>query len=333
MIRVIGSGVGAAVCAWVLAGHRFSVELVVGTRGLDGGPTLFVDERACDLLEQVFGEFELHGHRIATRVLAWGWRRERSEHRGFVVRAGEVRREALRAARRSSLIDVVARRSAREAVAEVVASADVELTSFGSRCAVEATVEVDGPSDSVVLKQGHDGWAFLLPTGPGRGVLQVVTLDRCAGRDALEAMLDEVGFGNVRVLSVCDVMHPVAPAIATPLADVGWLRVAAAAFRMDPLSGSGVASSARSGLLAAATIASLGRASDPAAMLGHYERRIRSHVRAHLDACAELYSEATLADAWRAEIRCMATTLPHDSPFASINGKYRLNGTLVFSQA
>ena len=181
---------------------------------------------------------------------------------------------------------------------------------FGRRWVAQGVVECSRSAPAYATLESIDdrGWLFFSPLGNGDGVVQAMTLGLPG--DAV-GLLDEII--RESVLAAPFLGHwrqkPVAvdasPSLHRHFIDGNAIRVGAAAARLDPISGGGVAFSIRSAVLLAAALAEgrSGRLRSKAAAsaaLRYYENRLKTAFLAHLQTTSSYYGDAFSSAAWHA---------------------------------
>lgn len=265
-VTVLGSGVAALCCAALLAKRGIAVALRPTPR--HSQPVLGVSDDTLLLLEEIFGR------PLAVRILASPrWRVVDWQHG---VEAAEVA-HPMQVVREEDLLAAMTlalpRLRAADGSIRIVAGgrAPSRPYRFGNRrMRVEMT---DSDGERSRMTAGPEGWAFAMPLGGGRGLVQTATCDGSEG-------------------TMC------APSIRWPLAGENWFLCGPAAMALDPLCGDGVGFAARSALWLCELLVEMG----PAAARGVYAARLTHAFRAHLAACLELYGQARFAGHWSGEL-------------------------------
>ncbi len=163
---------------------------------------------------------------------------------------------------------------------------------FGSRAATVWRVEVEDDS-ACAIESLEAGWLFLVPEGGGSGWLLSV------GDASLEQ--SAVIRRMIRGRGAAAGEFPAYPKIAMPLGGAGWLGCGSAAMAFDPICGDGAANAVREAILAAAVASAALKGEDAAALIDHYQKRLKLGFKRHLLLCREYYRSGGEGAWWREE--------------------------------
>ena len=322
--RVIIAGGGPAPCAAVLALRRrgVAVRLSLGADDRISLP-LVLNEAAVGLLVDLSGGSAWldQAHQLRRRVVRWGKEPARTVLEPAVSLPGAMLRErlldiALRQLDAHDLLDdgADAAKWMRGDENWLLygdaggAPSETQVERFGRRVMLSAEVALvrRAEPDICWMEGNANGWVFLAPVADGRAIVQASLPEPPSGcpAGALVASIASTRhiFRLVEALAGKVHVHCTAPALRRPLGGSRWLAIGNAAMSLDPVCGDGTAQALRSGLLAAAIIATSQEGSDPRALIEHYDRRVARTFAAHLAACARLYDPAVFGAGWEREI-------------------------------
>jgi hypothetical protein len=185
---------------------------------------------------------------------------------------------------------------------------DTQVGRFGRRVMLSAEIALALGADPATcwMEGTAGGWVFLAPIDVRRAILQATLPEPPSGDPAgalaaIVASTDHIS--RLVEAPESDVhVHCTAPELRRPLCGPRWLAIGHAAMSLDPVCGDGTAQALRSGVLAAAIIATCEEGGDRHALIEHYDRRVARTFAAHLAACAQLYDPAVFGEGWEREI-------------------------------
>jgi hypothetical protein len=314
-----GDGVAAWCCGLLL--RRAGVEVRIRPARRSRLPAILLSDAALALMRDVFGAPELLRDcpRIVRRVVLWGGQAEPAQlDHGAVVVSEDRLRQALATEDPDG-------RGGEAADWSVIASrplpVEISEQSFGSRSATAVPVELNGTAEPAAcwMESLAGGWLFAVTEAPGAGWLLGVGAppeELLAGSRLLAPRIAAIGEPTGA--------FPAAPRIVSPLSGPGWLACGSAAMAFDPICGDGTAHAIREAILAAAVIRAAAQGGDEASLRAHYEGRLRSGFRRHLDMCLAYYRSGGAGDWWRGEAEMLRRGIEWCGPDPAF--RYRLSG-------
>ena len=337
-ITVQGDGVAARCLAVLLkrAGHRVSLTATHRSKV----PAIMLGEAALRLIRDVFGRPNLlrEGHRIHTRIVAWGGDPKSLPHSAVVV-SEQALLQAL-----TDEFEMCPEQTGESANWKVFTSRPlperVVEHQFGHRQTQTVRVNLVPGSDpqSCWIESLESGWLFLIPDSPGTAWLLAV------GAPA-EVLLDASRIIAREILPDKEVhgVFPSCPRIVAPLGSQDtpndrWLACGTAAMNFDPICGDGTAHAVREAILAAAVIDAASKETGSVAgreriagLLDHYSSRLTAGFERHLRLCGSFYASGYRGAWWDSELDRIkegivwcASQVPQLTPF-----RYRLNGFAI----
>ncbi len=271
-------------------------------------PAILLSDAARRFLAGVFEEDLFRGaHRVRKRVVAWGGGPAVTLEHSAVV----VSEQQLLDRLRPQSGDV--RDGAAWVIRTVPGGGDEHR--FGSRIANVWRVEVEDDS-ACAIESLEAGWLFLVPEGGGSGWLLAVG----------DAGLEQSGVIRrmIRGRGAAAGEFPAYPKIAMPLGGAGWLGCGSAAMAFDPICGDGAANAVRQAILAAAVASAALKGEDAAALIDHYQKRLKLGFKRHLLLCREYYRSGGEGAWWRQEVAALERGIAWCGGEASF--AYRLEG-------
>jgi hypothetical protein len=308
-VKIIGNGFAAFAALRSL--EKQDIPVHIDSAGAEQSPRpipLVLDEVAARLLSELFGSEIFRGaQQLRRRFVNWG---------------GETRlvSQPSLAISKSSLLTRIAGTLSAQARAEKPVETNWELIAsersstprfgkieFGRRMTLSCEVALEPDHDPTVsrIESGSWGWMHLFPLGDRKGCLQATvpspfSIDPDELMESLLAQCSTPLRRSIAGIAGFIDVQPSSPAISGQVAGERTLKIGSAALRFDPLCGDGTAQSVRTGILAAASVASsseFGRTS-----VTHYERRIAATFAAHLGACSSFYRSGDFGPAWKHEL-------------------------------
>ena len=288
-VGIHGNGVAACCCAHLL--QRAGLTVGWGETRRRPLPALLLGNAAQALIRDIFGKKDLFrdGHRISSRVVAWGGRDAVTLDHSAVVVSEQQLLERLRPA--GLLNDV-------NAGWTIFASSPADTTehAFGTRIATALPVELSGGAETCAIESLTTGWLFLLPCSAASGWLLGIG-------GAPEDLLAQSSVVSKRIAHAGAAVGSFAayPRISMPLAAPGWLACGGAAMSFDPICGDGAGNAVREAILASAVVRAAlnGEQSDP--LLSHYQDRLKLGFRRHLELCLSFYRSGGRTPWWERE--------------------------------
>lgn len=334
-VAILGRGIAALSCAALLSARGWAVDLLCG-RPAGGPPAILLNPVTGALLTDLWQDEDLlaGGTLLDERVVAWAGgpptgvpgpigtvitgsalldRLEQVlESRGGLGGRGEPR----------WLLD--ARGRPRDLAGDDPGA--------GRRCVIAAWFETatGHPATAAAMASTPEGWVFVLPLSSRRALVQAMVPE--PPQDPAATLERMVGAATERLGPRSPVTGPAtsppvvlaaAAGLYPPLAEPGALKVGDRGFAADPLSGDGTGYGLRTALLACAAITAIEDGEPQAAVLAHYETRLRGVYAGHLRSCLDFYGTTLTTAAWQAECDRMRRSLD-DLPQAT-PPRYTLN--------
>ncbi|HSK38667.1 MAG TPA: hypothetical protein VK943_02760 [Arenibaculum sp.] len=319
--QVAGCGPAGLAAAALLARDGWSVTLAGDPSPSPAGRLVTLNRGVADLITDLFGAATLSragGWTARRRLLDWdpAIGEVRIDEPTVMV---EVHRlaEAMRSALAPALTDAAGDRGApatpaieafgRAGMAPLLRSAPRTTVVWRDASGAVAAALRAARTDTLV-RATRDGWVFAADVPDGAAFAQVSVPSCPAPMERAAAVLSDA-LGDPP--AAADLPPPLPPIDTTPclgcsLSPAGALKAGDAVLSMDPLSGDGIGSAMRSGILAAGVLVRRARTPAETPMLhAHYDRRLLTAFGAHLDRCAEFYAASRLADTWRDAIKEM----------------------------
>lgn len=311
-IRIEGDGFAAWCCARLLTNSGFSVSLVRGP--LRKRPWILVSDPVQRLLCELAGDAGLfrNAGRIRQRIVAWGPGEEEKKlpHSAAIIAEQEF-------LDRLWPMIPLANEPPDWTIRATSPGTDADHLSFGSRRAQLAEVELPAAREACWIESFENGWLFLIASATSAGLLIAVgapASDLLAASRSIAPLVSSIHAAHADV--------PAGPRILSRMCGEGWLACGSAAMMLDPLCGDGAGHAVREAILATAVL----RGGAGAALLDHYQSRLRIAFERHLALCRGYYISGRSGPWWTREIALLDEGLAWAEANRTTEWRYRLDG-------
>lgn len=307
-VKIVGSGFAALAALQSLEQHGIPVHIERAGAEQGRRPVpLVLDEVAARLLSELFGTEIFRGaQQLRRRFVSWGADTRLVDQPSLAISKSTLLTRIV-----ENISTQTIEKKSGEANWTLIArerfSAPGDKIEFGRRVTLSCEVALEPSHDPSVsrIESGTWGWMHLFPLGDRKGCLQATVLPPFLSDpgELMESLLDQCSMPLRRSIAGMNGsvdVQPSSPAISRRIAGERALKIGSAALRFDPLCGDGTAQSVRTGILAAASIASSSQFGTSS--VTHYDRRITATFAAHLDACSSFYANGGFGPAWQEEL-------------------------------
>lgn len=311
-VQIRGDGVAAWCCALLLSKRGCAVS--IDRPAERKRPWILVSDPVQRLLCDLADDRDLFrgAAQVRKRTVAWG---RGSEPRTYEHSAALVAEQEL-----LSRLWPTIPQSAGNADWTITASGLADgpgVMSFGSRRAFIAEVELNGAREECCIESFESGWLFLIAGREPTGSLIAVGAEPAELLESSRLIRDQI-----RAIAGVHGGVPAHPRILSPVFGDRWLACGTAAMTLDPLCGDGCGHSVREAILAAAVL----HGGAEAAMLEHYQSRLRLAFERHLDLSRSYYSSGGPGAWWDRQTELLDQGLDWARAHAANRWRYRLMG-------
>jgi 2-polyprenyl-6-methoxyphenol hydroxylase-like FAD-dependent oxidoreductase len=324
-VTILGDGIAAATCAYLL--QSAGIPAGIQPTGRTRLPALLLSESSQALFRDIFELDDVFRGLPQTRrrVVTWGSAEKPVilPHSAVVV-SEQVLLEAVH-----SKLRAVSLQPDDGAGWTIISTPQLRAASiehqFGSRQATVVPVQLKAASDPAAcwIESLEGGWLFLLPGAPGSGWLVSVGAPLKSHLENSRTIAEEIAEMGQPAGEFAS--HP---RVCWPLCGERWLACGTAALGFDPLCGDGTGHAIREAILASALVRASVKGENPGPLLAHYEARLLSGFKRHLEVCRGFYESGGSGPWWesaaasaRQGLSWCDNRLSRIPPF-----RYRLNG-------